>query len=143
MRVRTAWGSALLLAGSLFSSACTGLQAGPSVQTTASVAVPRDSAWVRARRGFAAEVMTLDMVDSVGGVLTGRRYPKTSDPETSVVQCQIMVKLNLAPSGEGTGTSWDSRWVAPMEMATGKPEMCEKERVAVLDRIQQTIAPTQ
>ncbi len=142
MLVRLARGSALLLAGSLLSS-CTGLQAGPAVTNSATVPVSRDSAWVRARRGFSAEVMTLDRVDSIGGVITGRRYPKSSDPQTSVVQCQIMVALNVAPSGDGTATSWDTRWVAPMEMASSKPDMCEKEREAVVTRIQQTISPPQ
>jgi hypothetical protein len=53
-----------------------------------------------------------------------------------------MVKLNMAPSGDGTGTNWDTRWVAPMDLATTKSEMCDNERVAVLGRIQQTIVPT-
>ena len=142
MRVRSAWGSALLLLAGSSLASCTGLQAGPVVTTSGTITASRDSAWVRARRGFSAEVMTLDMVDSVGGVLTGRRYPKSSDPETSVVQCQIVVKLKLAPSGEGTDTGWDSRWVAPMELATNKPEMCDRERETVVARIQQTIQPT-
>lgn len=141
MLVGTARVSALLVAGSLLSS-CTGLYAGPSVQSSASVAVPRDSAWVRARRGFSAEVMTLDVVDSVGGTLTGRRFPKSSAPEGALETCQILVRLNLAPASDGTGLNWDSRWVAPEALATTKSEMCENERVAVLGRIQQTIAPT-
>lgn len=53
--------------------------------------------------------------------------------------------MNLAftTAGDGTGLPWDSRWVAPREMAASKPEFCERERAQLIERIQQTILPPQ
>ncbi|MGH7702905.1 MAG: hypothetical protein ACREMO_07405 [Gemmatimonadales bacterium] len=103
--------------------------------------MPRDSAWARARRGFAAEVLTLDVVDSVHGTLTGRRYPRGSAVEGSLETCEVMVHLNLAPASEGTSLAWDTRWVAPKPLAAAKPAFCDNERLAVLSRIEKTIVP--
>lgn len=133
----------VLLLSLLLLPACTGLAAGPAVQSSATVPVARDSAWARARRGFSAEVLTIDLVDSIGGTLVGRRYPKSSALETAPEQCQVMVHLSFAPAGDATGLTWDSRWVAPKEMAASKPEFCERERAQLVERIQQTIEPPQ
>lgn len=133
----------LLLCSLLLLPACTGLAAGPAVQTSAAVPVARDSAWARARRGFSAEVMTIDLADSLGGTLRGRRYPKSSALESAPEQCQVAVNLTFATAGDATGLSWDSRWIAPKELAASKADFCERERAQLIERIQQTILPPQ
>ena len=124
----------------LFLPACSGLVAGPAVQSAATVPVPRDSAWARARRAFTAEVLSTDVVDSLSGKLTGLRYPRPAAPAAAVENCRVQVKLALSPEASGTALSWDTRWIAPEALAQN-PAKCEEERVAVLSRIQSTIAP--
>lgn len=133
----------LLLCSLLLLPACTGLVAGPVVQSSGTVPVTRDSAWARARRGFSAEVLTIDLADSLAGTLRGRRYPKSSALETAPEQCQVSVNLAFTTAGDGTGLSWDSRWIAPTEMASSKADFCERERAQLVERIQQTIRPPQ
>lgn len=132
-----------LLCPLLLLPACTGLVAGPAVQSSATVPVVRDSAWARARRGFSAEILTIDLADSIGGTLRGRRYPKSSALETAPEQCQILVNLSFANQGDATGLAWDSRWIAPKEIASSKAAFCERERAQLLERIEQTIQPPQ
>jgi hypothetical protein len=121
--------------------ACAGLVAGPAVESASTVAVPRDSAWARARRAFTAEGLTTDVVDSLRGNLTGLRYPKATAPVTAVEACRIQVNLAMSPEESGTELSWNTRWVAPETLAQ-TPAKCDEERVAVLSRIESTIAPT-
>ena len=135
--------TALLACLSVFLlTSCTGLVAGPATTSAATVPVPRDSAWVRARRAYTAEVLTLDVNDSVGGHLTGLRYPSASAKVGSVATCRVQVMLNLAPGTDGTQLAWTTRWVAPAELAEKESGLCEQERQSVLARIEQTISPT-
>lgn len=134
--------SALVLAALLPLGACTGLVASPAVQASSTVPVTSDSAWARARRGFAAEVMTVSLADSNSGVLMGRRYPRVAAEPNAVERCHVLVHLDLKPSGEGTELKWETQWVAPAAMATSRAKACEEERDGVLGRIAQTIAPT-
>lgn len=120
--------------------ACTGLVAGPAVRTASTVPVPRDSAWARARRAFTAEVLSTDVVDSLSGKLTGLRYPKPTAPTTALENCRVQVMLAMMPEASGTAITWDTRWIAPEALAQN-PTKCDEERVAVLSRIEQTIAP--
>lgn len=121
--------------------ACTGLVAGPAVRTASTVPVPRDSAWARARRAFTAEVLTTDVVDSLSGKLTGLRYPRPTAPATALEICRVQVMLEMNPEAAGTALTWDTRWIAPEALAQD-PAKCDEERLAVLSRIQLTIAPT-
>lgn len=123
--------------------ACTGLVAGPETRTSAVVPVSRDSAWARARRGFAAEVMTIELVDSTRGLLVGRRYPRASAPETALERCQVLVHLALESTGDGSTLGWESQWVAPAVLASGQGAPCETERQELMGRLVQTIAPGQ
>ena len=120
--------------------ACTGLVAGPAVESASTVAVPRDSAWARARRAFAAEGLTPDVADSLRGNLTGLRYPKATAPVTAVEACRIQVMMAMRPDASGTGLTWNTRWVASEALAQN-PAKCDEERLAVLSRIQTTIEP--
>ena len=135
-RIPLAYLSLLLL------SACLGLVAGPPAETAATVPVPRDSVWARARRAYQAEGLTVDVADSLQGQLTGLRYPSASAAPGSQATCRVQVALRLAPAAEGTQLAWTSRWVAPEKLAERHPALCEEERGAVLTRIQQTIVPT-
>ena len=121
--------------------ACAGLVAGPAVESASTVAVPRDSTWARARRAFTAEGLTPDVADSIRGNLTGLRYPKATAPVTAVEACRIQVKMAMRPDGSGTGLTWTTRWIAP-EVLAQTPAKCDEERLAVLSRIESTIAPT-
>lgn len=134
--------SVLALAALLPLGACTGLVASTPVQASNTVPVTADSAWARARRGFTAEVLTVQLADSNKGVLIGRRYPRVAAEPTALERCHVLVHLDLVPSGEGTELKWESQWVAPAEMASGKSKECDDERDGVRSRIEQTISPT-
>lgn len=120
--------------------ACAGLVAGPAVESASTAPVSKDSTWARARRAFTAEGITTDVVDSIRGNLTGLRYPKPTEPVTAVAACRIQVKMAMNPADSGTGIAWSSRWVAPEALAQNSAK-CDEERLAVLSRIQSTIAP--
>jgi hypothetical protein len=128
--------------GPLLLSACLGLAAGPPAETSATVPVPRDSVWARARRAYQAEGLTVDVADSLHGQLTGLRYPSASARPGSQETCRVQVALRLAPAAQGTQLAWTSRWAAPEKLAQRNSALCEEERTAVLTRIQQTITPT-
>lgn len=131
----------LLLASALPLTACTGLVAGAPVQASSTVPVKSDSAWARARRAVAAEVMTIEKADSISGLLIARRYPKTTAADNALERCHVLVHLNLMPSGDGTDLKWETMWVAPAAMASTQPPVCEDEREGVQSRIQSTISP--
>jgi hypothetical protein len=134
--------SLLALVALLPLGACTGLVAGSQVQATSTVPVTSDSAWARARRGFTAEVMTVERADSISGVLNARRYPKTSADANAIERCHVLLHLDLTPSGDGTALKWESQWVAPRMMAEKQSAACDAERDEVRGRIEQTISPT-
>jgi hypothetical protein len=85
-------------------------------------------------------VLSTDVVDSLSGKLTGLRYPKQTAPATALENCRVQVMLAMMPEASGTALTWDTRWIAPEAMAQN-PAKCDEERVAVLSRIEQTIAP--
>jgi hypothetical protein len=134
-------GSFLPICLALFLPACAGLVAGPAVESSSTVPVTRDSTWARARRAFTAEGFTPEVADSIRGKFTGLRYPRATAPVTAVESCRIQVNMAMSPGASGTALTWSTRWIAPEALAQN-PAKCDEERVAVLSRIQTTIAPT-
>lgn len=120
---------------------CTGLVAGPETSAATPVPVSRDTAWVRARRAAAAEAVTVDVTDSVGGRIVGTRY---SDPKARIGSagwCRLQLTLRVEGDKSQSELGTTSRWLAPEQMADKAPTVCEQERTDVLARITQTIAP--
>jgi hypothetical protein len=126
---------ALALAG------CTGLAAGPEVSTTTPAPVSRDSAYVRAKRGVQAEGFTLDVQDSLGGRITGLRYPSSNARVGTAAACRVQLALALHGGADRTDIGWTSRWIAPVAMASDT--LCETDRTETLARIEQVITPPQ
>jgi hypothetical protein len=121
--------------------ACTGLTAGPDSSAQTPVPVSRDSAYTRARRAVTAESFTLDVVDSSGGRLIGTRFPSSSAKLGSAGACRIMLALAIEGNATQSEVGTTSRWLAPAAMSDKAPQVCEQERVQVLERIAQTVAP--
>jgi hypothetical protein len=126
---------------SLLLAACTGLSAGPEVSAVTPVPASRDSAWVRTKRALTAESFTLDVQDSLGGRITGMRYPSATAKVGTQVACRVHLALRLDGAAERSELSSSSQWIAPAAMATGKPEVCERDRRETLDRILLVVAP--
>ena len=126
---------------SLLLAACTGLSAGPDVSAVTPVPASRDSAWVRAKRALTAESFTLDVQDSVGGRITGMRYPSATAKVGTQAACRVHLSLRLDGAAERSEVSSSSQWIAPAAMASGKPELCEQDRRETLDRILLVVAP--
>ena len=131
----------LLGVGATLLPACTGLVAGPTTQFSATVPVRPDSAWNRLRRGVSAEVMSVQLADSLQGTLQARRMPKLTAEPTALERCHILVDLHLTPMGDSTGFAWVTQWVAPTQLASAKGELCERERAQLVERIQLTVQP--
>jgi hypothetical protein len=125
----------------LLLAACTGLSAGPEVSAVTPVPASRDSAWVRAKRALTAESFTLDVQDSVGGRITAMRYPSATAKVGTQAACRVHVAMAVNGGAEGSELASSSQWVAPVAMATGKPELCEQDRQETLDRILLVVAP--
>ena len=126
---------------SLLLAACTGLSAGPEVSAVTPVPAPRDSAWVRTKRALTAESFTLDVQDSVGGRITGMRYPSATAKVGTQAACRVHLALQLEGAAERSQLSSSSQWIAPATMASGKPDLCEQDRRETLDRILLVVAP--
>ncbi|MGH7525357.1 MAG: hypothetical protein ACREMX_01485 [Gemmatimonadales bacterium] len=122
-------------------SACTGLVAGPEVSAVTPVPASRDSAYVRARRAVQSEAFTLDVVDSLGGHLVGTRFPSSNAQLGSASACRVTLDLQVRGDGGNAEVAAISRWVAPGRMMDKAPQVCEGERLDVLERITQTIVP--
>src|SRR5882724_11908358 len=122
-------------------AACTGLSAGPEVSSMAPVPASRDSAWVRAKRALTAESFTLDVQDSVGGRITAMRYPSVTAKVGTQAACRVHLAMALSGAAESSELASSSQWVAPAAMATGKPELCERDRHETLDRILLVVVP--
>jgi hypothetical protein len=122
-------------------SACTGLMAGPDSSAQNPVPVSRDSAYTRARRAVTAESFTLDVVDSTGGRLIGTRFPSSNAHLGSAGACRITLALAIKGDATQSEVGTTSRWLAPVAMSDKAPQVCERERVEVLERIAQTVAP--
>ena len=138
---RSAASSAVPCLLTLLLAACTGLSAGPEVGAVTPVPASRDSAWVRAKRALTAESFTLDVQDSVGGRITGMRYPSATAKVGTQAACRVHLALQLEGAAERSQLSSSSQWVAPLSMASGKPDLCEKDRQETLDRIMLVVAP--
>ena len=121
--------------------ACTGLVAGPETSSVTPVPASRDSAYVRARRALQGESFTLDVVDSTGGVLTGRRWPSASARQGTSPACQVIIVLSIKGDQSRSEVTSVSRWVSPGGMADKAPEVCEQERSEVLERTAQVLVP--
>ena len=131
----------LLLFLAVGGNACTGLIAGPESRSVTAVPASRDSAYVRARRGLQGESFTLDVVDSAGGRLTGTRWPSSTAKQGSSEACHVSVALQIQGNAGQSEVASTSRWVAPGAMEDKAPDVCEKERTGVLERIAQTLVP--
>ena len=132
---------AMATAGSLAVTGCTGLAAGPEASAQTPVPVSRDSAWARARRALTTEAFTLDVVDSTGGRLIGTRYASAGAKQGTQPACRITLALGIRGDAGQSELSSTSRWVASEKMADKAPEVCERERTQVLERIASTVAP--
>jgi hypothetical protein len=123
------------------SGGCTGLIAGPEVASSASIPVSRDSAYVRARRGLSGETFSMDVVDSSRGHLTGTRYPSRNAQLGTSASCRVVLAMDVAGDAAESTVSTTSRWVAPDDMSDKAPQVCERERQQVLERVSQTLTP--
>ena len=132
---------AIATAGPLAATGCTGLAAGPEASAQTPVPVSRDSAWVRARRALTTEVFTVDVVDSTGGRLIGTRYASANAKLGTQPACRMTLALGIRGDAQQSELSSTSRWVASEKMADKAPEVCERERTQVLERIASTVAP--
>lgn len=130
-----------LLLLTVLTSACTGLVAGPEATAIAPVTASRDSAYVRARRAMQAEAFTVDVADSLGGRITGTRYPSSNAQIGSSAACRVRLALQVQGDRERAQVATTSRWLAPEPMEEQAPTVCEKERTEVLTRLTQTIEP--
>jgi hypothetical protein len=135
------WPTLVLVALGTSVAACTGLVAGPEATTITSVPASRDSAYVRTRRALQAESFTLDMVDSSGGHLTGTRYPSSDAKLGTSAKCRIAIALDLRGTDQAAEVSSTSRWVAPDAMQDNAPQVCDRERLDVLQRMNQVLVP--
>jgi hypothetical protein len=126
---------------SLATTGCSGLAAGPESSAQTPVPVPRDSAWARARRALATEAFTLDVVDSTRGRLIGTRYNSVNAKLGTQSACRMTLALGIRGDTEQSELNSTSRWVASEQMADKAPEVCERERTEVLERIATTVAP--
>ncbi len=122
-------------------TACGGLTAGPEVAATTPVPASRDSAYTRARRALTAESFTLDVTDSLGGHLTGMRYPSANAQMGSAAACRVGLALDVTGGSSESEVKTDSRWISPAPMLDQAPKICEQERQDVLERLAQVIAP--
>jgi len=132
---------AIAAAGSLAATGCTGLAAGPEASAQTPVPVSRDSAWVRARRALTSEAFTVDVMDSTGGRLIGTRYASAGAKQGTQPACRMTLALGIRGDAQQSELSSTSRWVASEKMADKAPEVCERERTQVLERIASTVAP--
>ena len=132
---------AIAAAGSLAATGCTGLAAGPEASAQTPVPVSQDSAWARARRALSSEAFTLDVVDSSGGRLIGTRYASAGAKQGTQPACSMTLALGIRGDAEQAELSSTSRWIASEKMADKAPEVCERERTQVLERIASTVAP--
>jgi hypothetical protein len=132
---------AIALASIPVSAGCTGLAAGPEARAQTPVPVSRDTAWARTRRALAAEVFTLDLVDSTNARLSGTRYPSANAKQGTGAACRTTLTLDIRGDEQQAELASTSRWVAPVTMQDKAPEVCEQERTEVLERINATVVP--
>ncbi len=131
----------LVLLLALDTAGCSGLVAGPEHASVTPVPASRDSAYVRARRALQGESFTLDVIDSAGGVLTGTRWPSGTAQQGTSSACHVSVALRIQGGESHAEVNTTSRWVAPGSMSQKAPEVCEEERLQVLERTAQVLVP--
>jgi hypothetical protein len=119
---------------------CTGLVAGPESSAQTAVPVSSDTAWARVRRALASDVFTIDVVDSTHGHLVGTRYPNANPQPGSPQSCRMSLTLDIRGDSQQSEIATTSRWLAPEHMSTA-PQLCERERSQVLERINTTVVP--
>jgi hypothetical protein len=129
------------LCGVLAVTGCTGLVAGPESSNQTLVPVTRDSAYTRAHRAVVTEAFTLDVVDSAGGRLIGTRYPSSNARPGTAAACRVRLAMTVGGSQQQAEVAATSRWLAPQTMSDKAPQVCEQERIEVLQRIAQTLTP--
>jgi hypothetical protein len=129
------------LAAAVSATACTGLAAGPESSAQRPVPVSRDTAWARARRALTTEVFTMDLVDSTGGQLVGTRFSSANVRPGTQAACRVRLALGIQGDAHQAELNSTSRWIAPETMLDKAPEVCDRERTQVLDRINTTIVP--
>lgn len=127
----------------LLTGACTGLAAGPETSAVKPLSVSRDSAYMRAERALKAEVFTLEVQDPIGGRLAGLRYPSSSAETGTAAACRLQVSVAVHGGAETTELATMSRWVAPTAMAGTAGDLCERDRVQTLQRIEEVIVPAE
>lgn len=130
-----------IAAAGFLATDCTGLAAGPESSAQTPVPVSRDSAWARARRALSSEAFTLDVVDSSAGRLIGTRYASANARQGTQTACRMTLALGIRGGAEQSELSSTSRWIASEQMEDKAPEVCERERTQVLERITTTVAP--
>jgi hypothetical protein len=81
------------------------------------------------------------VVDSLGGHVTGTRYPSANAKVGTAQSCRVVLALDVRGGADTAQLATTSRWLAPLPMADSATKVCEKERVEVLDRIQLTVVP--
>lgn len=138
MRPRVRLVLSLTLGCSLVSS-CTGLMAGPAQQSSSIAPVGRDSAWVRARRAMASEVFSVEMQDSVRGVLYGVRHPRPGTLAADIFACRLHVTYSLQGDGTETTVERQTQYTVPRG-ANGRPTVgCDEDLAEVVGRMDTTI----
>ncbi len=121
------------LAGAL--SACTGLMAGPATSSASVIPAGRDSTWVRARRAMAADFFTLDVADSVAGVISGVRHPKPGVLAMDPYACRLHLTYLMAGGADSTPVQVKQQWAAPAKK-DGTPTVdCAPEMADVVSRM--------
>ena len=120
---------------------CTGLAAGPEASAQTPVPVSRDSAWARTRRALAFDAFSLDVVDSTHSHVAGTRYASANAKQGTAAACRMTLDLTIRGDAQQAELASTSRWVAPQTMQDKAPQVCERERTDVLDRINTTVAP--
>ena len=125
----------------LLLAACTGLAAGPRESAVTPVSASRDSAWVRAKRALTAEVFTLDVQDSLGGMLTAMRYPSATAKPGTAAACRVGLVLAIRGADDRAELTTTTRWIAPEVTASSNAAICEPERQETLERILLVVEP--
>ncbi|MEO8635391.1 MAG: hypothetical protein ABI587_08960 [Gemmatimonadales bacterium] len=121
------------IAGGL--TACTELMAGPATSTSSVIPAGRDSTWVRARRAMAADFFTLDIADSVGGVMSGVRHPKPGVLAIDPYACRLHVTYALAAGTDSTPVEVRTQWTAPANQDHTPTVDCAPEMADVVSRM--------
>ena len=117
-------------------SACTGLMAGPATSNASVIAAGRDSTWARARRAMAADFFTLDVADSVAGVMSGVRHPKPGVLPMDPYACRLHLTYTMGPGIDSTPVEVKTQWAAPAKKDGSPTVDCVPESADVVSRME-------